>query len=54
MSSMSSSLSLSCGGGFVIIPLRHADGAVALGQITPGLVVHKGAVVGYAAAGLGG
>jgi chromate transporter len=59
---------LSYGGGFVIIPLMHADAvhtyhwmtegqflsAVALGQITPGPVVHTVAVVGYAAAGLGG
>jgi chromate transporter len=59
---------LSYGGGFVIIPLMQADAvgqhhwmtaaqflnAVALGQITPGPVVHTVAVVGYAAAGLGG
>ncbi|GLW29319.1 chromate efflux transporter [Actinoplanes regularis] len=59
---------LSYGGGFVIIPLMRADAvdqhhwmtgaqflnAVALGQITPGPVVHTVAVVGYAAAGLGG
>jgi chromate transporter len=59
---------LSYGGGFVIIPLMHADAvdvhhwmtegeflsAVALGQITPGPVVHTVAVVGFAAAGLGG
>ena len=59
---------LSYGGGFVIIPLMHADAvdnyhwmtdgeflsAVALGQITPGPVVQTVAVVGYAAAGLGG
>ena len=59
---------LSYGGGFVIIPLMHADavdthhwmtegqflGGVALGQITPGPVVHTVAVVGYAAAGLAG
>jgi len=59
---------LSYGGGFVIIPLMQADAvgvngwmtdgqflnAVALGQITPGTVVHTVAVVGYAAAGLGG
>ena len=58
---------LSYGGGFVIIPLMHADAvdhyhwmtgaqflnAVALGQITPGPVVQTVAVVGYAAAGLG-
>ena len=59
---------LSYGGGFVIIPLMQADAvdqygwmtdgqflnAVALGQITPGPVVHTIAVVGYAAAGVGG
>jgi chromate transporter len=59
---------LSYGGGFVIIPLmqfdavdryhRLTDGeflnAVALGQVTPGPVVHTVAVVGYGAAGLGG
>lgn len=59
---------LSYGGGFVIIPLMRADAvdqhhwmtaaeflnAVALGQITPGPVVHTVAVVGFAAAGLGG
>lgn len=59
---------LSYGGGFVIIPLMRADAvdqhhwmtdaqflnAVALGQITPGPVVHTIAVVGYAAAGIGG
>jgi chromate transporter len=59
---------LSYGGGFVIIPLMQADAvnhyhwmsagqflnAVALGQITPGPVVQTVAVVGYAAAGLGG
>ena len=59
---------LSYGGGFVIIPLMRADAvdhyqwmsagqflnAVALGQITPGPVVHTVAAVGYAAAGLGG
>ena len=59
---------LSYGGGFVIIPLMQHDAvdhyhwmtddqflnAVALGQITPGPVVHTVAVVGYAAAGLGG
>jgi chromate transporter len=52
----------------VIIPLMQSDAvrryhwlsdgqflyAVALGQITPGPVVHTVAVVGYAAAGLGG
>jgi chromate transporter len=59
---------LSYGGGFVIIPLMQADAvdhyhwmtnaqflnAVALGQLTPGPVVHTVAVVGYAAAGIGG
>jgi chromate transporter len=59
---------LSYGGGFVIIPLMQTDAvdnyhwmsggqflnAVALGQITPGPVVHTVAVIGYAAAGLGG
>ncbi|MFD0279632.1 chromate efflux transporter [Kitasatospora sp. NPDC127111] len=59
---------LSYGGGFVIIPLMRDDAvhryhwmtdgqflnAVALGQVTPGPVVHTVAVVGYAAAGLGG
>jgi chromate transporter len=59
---------LSYGGGFVIIPLMQADAvdrynwmsdgqflnAVALGQVTPGPVVQTVAVVGYAAAGLGG
>ncbi|MCW2898757.1 MAG: Chromate transporter, chromate ion transporter family, partial [Streptosporangiaceae bacterium] len=59
---------LSYGGGFVIIALMEHDAvhtyhwmtgaqfldAVALGQITPGPVVHTVAVVGYAAAGLGG
>jgi chromate transporter len=59
---------LSYGGGFVIIPLMQNDAvnhyhwltggqflnAVALGQITPGPVVQTVAVVGYAAAGLGG
>jgi chromate transporter len=59
---------LSYGGGFVIIPLMQADvvdhyhwmtdsqflNAVALGQITPGPVVQTVAVVGYAAAGIGG
>ncbi len=59
---------LSYGGGFVIIPLMQADAvdryhwmsgadflnAVALGQVTPGPVTHTVAVVGYAAARLGG
>lgn len=58
---------LSYGGGFVIIPLMQADavangwmtdaqfaGAVAFGQLTPGPVVQTVAVVGYAAAGVGG
>jgi chromate transporter len=59
---------LSYGGGFVIVPLMQHDvvhtyhwmtasqflGAVALGQITPGPVVQTVAVVGYAAAGVGG
>jgi chromate transporter len=58
---------LSYGGGFVIIPLMQADAvgqgwmsdgeflnAVALGQATPGPVVHTVAVVGYGAAGVGG
>ena len=59
---------LSYGGGFVIIPLMQQDAvdayhwmsgaqflnAVALGQVTPGPVVHTVAVVGYAAAGVGG
>jgi chromate transporter len=59
---------LSYGGGFVIIPLMRADAvhqyhwmsapqfldAVAFGQVTPGPVVQTVAVVGYAAAGLGG
>jgi chromate transporter len=59
---------LSFGGGFVIIPLMQSDAvhhyhwmtdpqflnAVALGQITPGPVVQTVAVVGYAAAGVGG
>ncbi len=59
---------LSYGGGFVIIPLMQGDAvdrhhwmtgeqflsAVALGQITPGPVVHTVAAVGFAAAGVGG
>jgi chromate transporter len=59
---------LSYGGGFVIIPIMQSDAvnhyhwmtsgqflnAVALGQVTPGPVVHTVAVVGYAAAGVGG
>ncbi len=59
---------LSYGGGFVIIPLMQADAvgthhwmtdtqflnAVALGQVTPGPVVHTVAAVGYAVAGVGG
>jgi chromate transporter len=59
---------LSYGGGFVIIPMMQADAvqhyhwmtdaqfldAVALGQVTPGPVVQTVAVVGYAAAGIGG
>jgi len=59
---------LSYGGGFVIVPLMQSDAvtryhwmtsaqflnAVALGQVTPGPVVQTVAVVGYAAAGIGG
>ncbi|MFJ8436460.1 chromate efflux transporter [Kitasatospora sp. NPDC094019] len=59
---------LSYGGGFVIIPLMRDDAvnryhwmtdgqflnAVALGQVTPGPVVHTVVAVGYAAAGIGG
>lgn len=59
---------LSYGGGFVIVPLMQGDAvdryhwmtdpqflnAVALGQVTPGPVTHTVAVVGYAAAGMGG
>jgi chromate transporter len=59
---------LSYGGGFVIVPLMQHDAvstyhwmtgaqflnAVALGQLTPGPVVQTVAVVGYAAAGVGG
>jgi chromate transporter len=59
---------LSYGGGFVIIPLMQGDAvnryhwltssqflnAVALGQVTPGPVVHTVAAVGYGADGLQG
>src|SRR5271155_124124 len=59
---------LAFGGGFVIVPLMQAEAvnhyhwmssgqflnAVALGQLTPGPVVQTVAVVGYAAAGVGG
>ena len=59
---------LSYGGGFVIVPMMQNDavdryhwmtdsqflGAVALGQVTPGPVVHTVAAVGYAAAGVAG
>ena len=59
---------LSYGGGFVIVPLMQADAvdrygwltpaqfvnAVALGQVTPGPVVHTVAAVGYGADGLAG
>ena len=59
---------LSYGGGFVIIPLMQGDAvdayewmsqaeflnAVAFGQLTPGPVVQTVAVIGYAAAGIGG
>ena len=59
---------LSYGGGFVIIPLMQEDAverhgwmtetefldAVAFGQLTPGPVAHTVALVGWAAAGLGG
>ena len=59
---------LAFGGGFVIVPLIQADAvnhyhwltsgqflnAVALGQVTPGPVVQIVAVIGYAAAGIGG
>jgi chromate transporter len=59
---------LAFGGGFVIVPLMHADAvhvyhwmsdarfvdAVALGQLTPGPVVATVAAVGYAAHGIAG
>jgi chromate transporter len=59
---------LAYGGGFVIIPLMQHDAvvahgwmtdaqfldAVALGQVTPGPVVHTVAAVGYAAGGVAG
>jgi chromate transporter len=59
---------LSYGGGFVIIPLMQEDAvdehgwmtgaeflnAVAFGQLTPGPVTHTVALVGWAAAGIGG
>jgi chromate transporter len=59
---------LSYGGGFVIVPLMQADAvdrhhwmtapeflnAVALGQATPGPVVHTVAVVGFAVSGVAG
>jgi chromate transporter len=59
---------LAYGGGFVIVPLMQAEAvghyhwmssaqflnAVALGQVTPGPLVQSVAVVGYAAAGVGG
>jgi chromate transporter len=59
---------LSWGGGFVIIPLMQGDAvdryqwmtdaqflnAAALGQVTPGPVLHAVTAVGYAAAGVGG
>lgn len=59
---------LAYGGGFVIVPLMQADAvdrhhwltgtqflnAVALGQVTPGPVVHTVAAVGYGAQGLAG
>ncbi len=59
---------LAFGGGFVIIPLMQADAvhvyhwmtqgqflnAVALGQVTPGPVVHTVVVVGYAEGGVPG
>ena len=58
---------LSYGGGFVIVPLMQSDAvshgwvthtqflsAVALGQVTPGPVIHTVTAVGYAAHGLEG
>ncbi len=59
---------LAFGGGFVIVPLMQSDAvntyhwmshgqflnAVALGQVTPGPVIHTVAAVGYSAAGLPG
>ena len=59
---------LSYGGGFVIVPLMQAEAvnhyhwmsagqfleAVALGQVTPGPLIQTVAIVGYAAAGIGG
>ena len=59
---------LSYGGGFVIVPLMQGDAvgryhwltssqflnAVALGQVTPGPVVHTVVAVGYGAAGMRG
>jgi chromate transporter len=59
---------LAYGGGFVIVPLMQGDAvdrygwmtdgqflnAVALGQVTPGPVIHTVTAVGYAAAGVGG
>jgi chromate transporter len=59
---------LSYGGGFVVIPLMREDAverhhwmtgtefvnAVAFGQLTPGPVTHTVALVGWAAAGMGG
>jgi chromate transporter len=59
---------LSYGGGFVIVPLMQHDAVdryhwvtqdqflntVALGQVTPGPVIHTVTAIGYAAAGVGG